>query len=85
MHVGALNDLNIWERNNLHQSFIDGSMTELDFEFKINGEKFTKLFFFGDGINLSLSRFVKTIFVPLTNTERKFAKWQESVQKNVES
>ncbi len=39
-HAGALNNLNIWEWSNFHKSFIDGSMGDLDFKFKINSEKF---------------------------------------------
>ncbi len=38
----ALNNLNICERSNLQKSFIDESMADMDFEFKLNGEKVTK-------------------------------------------
>ncbi len=69
-HAGALNNLNIWERINLYQSFIDGSMAEMYFEFEINGEKFT----FVDRMYPPLSQFVKTVSVQLTNMERRFAK-----------
>ena len=83
-HAGALNDLNIWERSELHKSFLDGTIAKMDFDFEIGGEKITKLFFLVDGIYPQLSRFVKTISIPLTHVETIFAKWQELACKKVE-
>lgn len=41
---GALNDINIWEKSTLFESFQDGYFSELDFEYLINEEKFTELY-----------------------------------------
>ncbi len=83
-HARALNDLNIWDPSQLHESFIGGTFGKIDFDFEINGEQFTNLYFLVDGIYPELSHFVKTISVPVSLLESKFAKWQESVRKNIE-
>ena len=44
-HTGTLNDLNIWERSELHKSFLDGTIAKIDFDFEIAGEKFQNNFF----------------------------------------
>lgn len=67
---GACNDINIWERSPLLQSFIDGSFAELDFQYFIDGQLFTMLYFLVDGIYPQLARFVQTILVPLTKMDR---------------
>ncbi len=76
--------MNIWDWSQLHESFIDGTFGKIDFDFEIDGEQFTNLYFLVDGIYPELSRFVKTISVPVSFYESKFAKWQESVRKNIE-
>ncbi len=62
--------------------FFDWIFAKIDFDFKIDEKQFMNLYFLVDGIYPKLSRFVKTISVPLSS---KFAKWQESVRKNIES
>ena len=81
---GALNDINIWERSTLFESFQDGSFSELDFEYLLNGELFDQLFLLVDGIYPALSRFVKTISVPITKIDRNFTGWQEGSRKDIE-
>ena len=81
---GAINDINVWERSPLYKSFQDGSFAELDFEYEINGEIFEELFVLVDGIYPELSRFLKTISVPLTKIDRNFSGWQEAKRKDVE-
>ena len=63
---------------------MDQTISNIDFDFEIGRKQFKNLFFLVDGIYPQLSRFVKTISVPLTHSDTKFAKWQESVRKNVE-
>ncbi len=83
-HAGALNNLNIWDRSKLHESFLDGTFAGMDFGFEIDGKQFTKLYFLVDGIYPELNRFVKTISVPTSFAESKYAVWQEAVRKNIE-
>ena len=81
---GAINDINIWERSPLFESFQDGSFTKLDFEYYINGELFDELFLLIDGIYPQLSRFLQTIPVPITKINCNFSGWQEAQRKDVE-
>jgi hypothetical protein len=52
---GTLNDTNIWERSSLFESMINGEHDELDFDFLVDGEVFSKLFYLADGIYPQLS------------------------------
>ena len=82
---GSLNDINVWDRSPLLTSFLDGTFSDgVDFEFEIGGETFQQLWIMVDGIYPELSRFVKTIRCPLTPSEHRYAKWQESARKDVE-
>jgi hypothetical protein len=84
---GTQNDLVIWDRSHLHTSLEDGTWnTEVDpFEsFFIGGEEFNELFFLVDGIYPPLSRFVKTIPVPVNDQEVGYVTWQEGSRKDVE-
>jgi len=47
-YPGALNDINIWERSPLLESFIDGSFSWNDFRFVIDGVVFTLLYVLGE-------------------------------------
>ena len=75
---GALNDISVWEKSPLLESMLDGSFSELDFDFSINGEVFNNLFMLVDGIYPSLARFLSTISIPLTKMDSNFAGWQVS-------
>ena len=46
-YPGALNDINVWERSPLLESFIDGSFALNDFRFIIDGIVFTLLYVLG--------------------------------------
>eukprot|EP00956_Cyclotella_meneghiniana_P042514 scaffold248515_cov72-Cyclotella_meneghiniana.AAC.2 len=81
---GTLNDINIWERSPLFQSMQDGSHSEIDFEFLINGETFTKLYYLVDGIYPTLARFLSTISDPTSKIASFFAVNQEAFRKDVE-
>jgi Plant transposon protein len=82
---GTLNDINIWDQSTLLRSYLDGSFSSMvDFSFQINGKEFQQLWIMVDGIYPELSRFVKNISVPLSESHRKYSKWQESSRKSVE-
>jgi Plant transposon protein len=82
---GTLNDINIWDQSTLLRSFLDGSFVNaVDFVYRVGDETFNKLFILVDGIYPELSRFVKTLSVPLTRVEKKYAEWQESKWKSIE-
>jgi Plant transposon protein len=83
-YPGTLNDINIWDQSELLRSFIDGTVGLIDFPFRLAGKEFNQLWVFVDGIYPELSRFVKTITVPITKAEKLFASWQESSRKAVE-
>jgi antitoxin component of RelBE/YafQ-DinJ toxin-antitoxin module len=65
----------------------DGSWTRevdpLD-PFDIGGESFGRIWFLTDGIYPEITRFVKTISVPISSTEKAYKKWQEGARKDVE-
>jgi hypothetical protein len=63
---------------------LDGSFADVDFAFTINDKEFNHLWIMVDGIYPELSRFVKTISVPLSADHKKYAKWQEAARKSVE-
>ena len=81
---GTLNDINIWERSPLFESMQNGSHSEIDFDFEIDGELFKKLYYLVDGIYPTLSRFLSTISDPTTKIASFFATTQEAIRKDVE-
>jgi hypothetical protein len=83
---GSLNDINIWNRSCLLKAFLDGSFAnDVDFEFRIGEDRvFHRLWVMVDGIYPELSRFVKTIQEPVGHKASRYARWQESVRKDVE-
>jgi hypothetical protein len=83
-YVGSMNDINIWDSSMLHKSLSDGSFEANDFTFEIGGKQFNKLWFLVDGIYPELSRFVKTISVPLNKWEALYSIWQEAKRKDSE-
>ena len=80
---GTLNDINIWDRSSLFESFQDGTFSKNDFEFSLGGEIFNQLYCLVDGIYPPLSRFLQTISVPMTKIDRFFASGQEAFRKDV--
>jgi Plant transposon protein len=73
-----------WDQSDLLRSFLDGTSSLIDFPYNLAGQQFTQLWVFVDGIYPELSRFVKTISVPITKAKKLFALWQESSRKAVE-
>ena len=82
--MGSCNDINILDVSPLHQQFLDGSHSKIDFEFTIDKWVFNKLFYLVDGIYPQLSHFMKTISIPIMKKEKIFAGWQEAAWKDVE-
>ena len=84
-HPGTNNDINVWDVSDLQKQFLSNEFNDtVDFDFEIDGKKFNKLWCLVDGIYPPISRFVKTIPVPVGETMKKFVKWQESARKDVE-
>lgn len=84
-YPGSLNDINIWDQSALLKDILQGLYTTyLDFPFTVAGTQFMRLWFFVDGIYPELTRFVKTITIPIRPLQKKFSAWQESSQKAVE-
>ncbi len=84
-YPGSLNDINIWNRSCLLKAFLDGSFANnVDFEFRIRDRVFHRLWVLVDGIYPELSRFMKTIQEPVGRNASRYARWQESAQKDVE-
>jgi Plant transposon protein len=84
-YPGSDNDINILERSPLLAAWLDGSYhRDVDFEFTINGRQFKQLYLLVDGIYPSVSRFVKTLAVPIGKDNKTFASWQESSRKDIE-
>ena len=69
--MGSCNDINILDVSPLHQQFLVGSHSKIDFEFPIDEQVFNKLFYLVDGIYPQLSHFVKTISIKVLLDGRK--------------
>jgi hypothetical protein len=81
-YPGALNDITILERGPLFSAFLQEKIPEM--EFTVSGERFTKPIIVTDGIYPELAMFSKTMSVPTTPEESRYAGKQEAVQKGVE-
>jgi len=80
-----MNDINIWDRSPLLQSFLDGSFAaDVDFTFLIGDCIFSKLWLLVDGIYPEIARFVKTCSVPIGRMQQVYSAWQESACKDIE-
>ena len=66
------------------ESMLGGQHGLIDYEFILDGEVFTKLFYVVDGIYPSLSRFLGTETDPATKLYGSFKVDQEGIQKDVE-
>jgi hypothetical protein len=80
----GLNDINIWERSSLFESKVNGEHEKLDFDFVVDGEVFTKLFYLVNGIHPSLSHFSSSEPDPHTKIAYNFATDQEAHWKDIE-
>jgi len=83
-HPGTLNDSNVWERSSLLNAITHGKMHEIDFEFEINGEKFSMLFWLVDLIYPRIACFLRSIPAPTTKIDHLFADKQEGWRKDAE-
>ena len=81
---GTLNDINIWERSSLFESMINGEHDNLDFDYVVDEEVFSKLFHLVNGIYPSLTRFISSEPDPHTNIAYSFASDQEAYRKDIE-
>lgn len=82
---GTLNDINVWDQSSLLRTFLDGSFAStVDFPYRVAGKTFNKLWILVDGIYPELTRFIRTISVPMSRPHKMFAKWQEACRKAVE-
>jgi Plant transposon protein len=83
--AGSLNDLNIWDRSDLYKTMQNGIMAQdLDFEFVINGETFTSVYWLVDMIYPALSRFVNSGEESVLEIVKFMKYWQEAARKDIE-
>ncbi|KAG7373891.1 plant transposon protein [Nitzschia inconspicua] len=85
--AGTLNDINIFNQSPFLRSLTDGVFNELESDvvpYSIGDEIFDKMFVLVDGIYPRYSRFVKTLKQPVSQSEQRFAKWQEAARKDIE-
>jgi hypothetical protein len=80
--TGSHNDINILHRSFLFARLAEGQDPEE--HYTINGNKYTKGYYLGDGIYPSWATIVKTISKPQCNKKKYFALSQESCRKDVE-
>ena len=52
---GTLNNINIWEHSSLFESMISKEHDELEFDFPVDGEVFSKLYYLVEGIYQQVS------------------------------
>jgi Plant transposon protein len=81
---GTHNDINIWDQSSLLRMFLDGTFLNVDFSFRVGNKTFDKVWIMVDGIYPELSRFVKTISIPVNQVQKMYSKWQEACRKSVE-
>lgn len=72
-----MNDINIWERSCLLESMLNGKDEEIDHDFVLHGEVFSKLFYLVDGIYSSLTRFLGPENDPATQLDGSYKINQE--------
>ena len=86
-YAGTLNDINILNLSPFLESLVNGEFEKRESSavpFAIGQQVFNQLFILVDGIYPRYSRFVKGMKEPITEEEKSFTKWQESVRKDVE-
>ncbi len=79
-----MNDINIWERLSLLESMLNGKHDEIDHDFMLDGEVFSKLFYLVDGMYPSLTRFHGPENDPATQLDGSYKINQEGSQIDVE-
>ena len=79
----TLNDINIWKWSSLFESMINGDHDKIDFDFLVDGQIFSKLFYIVDGINRSLTRFLSSESDPHTQIAFSFATDREAHRKDI--
>ena len=79
---GSCNDINVLDKSNVFQAFIDGTMPDISFE--VNGTRYYTPYYLEDGIYPQWAGFVKTISNPVRAKDQQFSKRQEDVRKDVE-
>ena len=88
--AGTLNDLNVLNLSPFLDSLVSGRFADLENEsgvvpFQIlEGDQFHQMFVTVDGMYPQYSRFVKGFTQPVTQVERNYTGWQESVRKDIE-
>ena len=83
---GSLNDIKIsWDRSSLYKSFVNGSFIEnVNFEYVLGGETFSKLWAAADGIYPELERLAKPFSEPIREDNIRYSAWQEGTRKDIE-
>ena len=81
---GSLNDINTWERSSMLHDMTHGRMHEIDFDYKINGESFSLLYYLVDLIYPQITRFVRAIAVPVTRIDRYYTSKHDAARKDIE-
>ena len=79
-----MNDIDTWEQSSLFESMINGEHDEIDFDFVVDGEIFSKLFYLVDGIYPSLTCFLSSESDLHTQIVLSLAPDQEAHRKDVE-
>ena len=72
--TGSCNDINILDVSPLHQQFLDGSHSKIDFEFTIDEQGYNKLFYLVDGNIPTIETFQGDHFNP-NNKKRENYCW----------
>jgi hypothetical protein len=79
---GSHNDINVLWRSLVFARLAEGDAPMFNYE--INGHLYNKCYYLADGIYTEWSTFVKTIYEPTEEKNRRFAKRQEACRKDVE-
>jgi hypothetical protein len=72
-----MNDRNIWERSSVLESMLNGEHDEINRNFVLDGEVFSKPFYLVDGIYHSLTRFLSPETDPATQFDGSYKINQE--------
>lgn len=81
---GSLNDINVWETSSMLRDMTHGKIHELDFDFTVNGETFSMLYWLVDLIYPQLARFLRARASPTTRIDRLFTAEFDAWRKVIE-
>jgi hypothetical protein len=80
--AGSNNNINVLHRSPVFSRLTECTAPQIFYE--INGNPYDKGYYLADGINPSWATFVKTVYNPVDEKCKRFAKEQDTARKDIE-